>query len=77
MLFSRRKAEIEVLGSTRPSAGASGGVADRQTDSTDRFREARSSDIPLVRYLVSKIRSACVVEGESVVWDDERVMCNM
>ena len=62
MLFSRRKAEIEALGFARLSAGASGGVADRLADSVDCSSDARSSDIPLVRYLVSKIRSACAAE---------------
>ena len=63
MLFLRRKAEIEVLGATRPSAD--GIHTDLGMAGRDRSREGCTSGIPLVRYLVAKIQSACAeLEGQ-------------
>ena len=69
MLFSRRKAEIEVLSAARPAANA---IADLDPGvrvagtRNDHLREGSSSGIPLVRYLLAKIRSACSEAGLGV-----------
>ncbi len=53
MLFSRRKAEIEVLGAVRASRDADPVLG------RDRPAVGGQAGIPLVRYLVAKICAAC------------------
>ncbi|KAH9855196.1 DNA topoisomerase IV alpha subunit [Lenzites betulinus] len=57
MLFSRRKAEIEVLGAVRSATDC---AADLPANRPPRFAEPSNSGIPLLRYLVAKISAACV-----------------
>ena len=69
MLFSRRKAEIEVLSAIKPASsevvdlGIGGGV--------DHTRETGDLEIPLLRYLISKIQLACVEPWEILLHDDD------
>ena len=67
MLFTRRKAEIEVLSAARVSAEH--GVADLGEPSTDRLREPKGSGMPLVLYLVRKIGAACTEVDDLVLLD--------
>ena len=53
MLFPRRKAEIEVLGAASASRDVNQGAG------CDRPIVGGNAGIPLVRYLVVKIRAAC------------------
>lgn len=57
MLFSRRKAEIEVLSVIRSVTDC---TADLPPNRQARFGESSNSGIPLLRYLVAKISAACV-----------------
>ncbi|KAI8993791.1 Spo11/DNA topoisomerase VI subunit A [Trametes punicea] len=58
MLFTRRKAEIEILDFTRPNHTAGLG---RHSESLS--EELSSSGTPLLRYLVAKIPAACKEAG--------------
>ncbi|KAI0645380.1 DNA topoisomerase IV alpha subunit [Trametes meyenii] len=61
MLFARRKAEIEILSTVGPASYAAGpGV-----NGYMRSGEPGSSGIPLLRYLLAKISSACVGAGRT------------
>ncbi|KAI0743783.1 Spo11/DNA topoisomerase VI subunit A [Daedaleopsis nitida] len=62
MLFSRRKAEIEVLSAAKSSAENRVDLAlgaEPGRGRTDHPREVGTSGVPLLRYLVGKIRAAC------------------
>ncbi|KAI0356160.1 DNA topoisomerase IV alpha subunit [Trametes cingulata] len=59
MLFTRRKAEIEVLGAARSADCAADLGVNRHIHSG----EEGNSGIPLLRYLVTKISSACMKAG--------------
>lgn len=64
MLFSRRKAEIEVLGAAAWVCPTAEGVADLVAMDDplrlpDRPQSARGPGTPLLRYLVRKIHQAC------------------
>lgn len=56
MLFTRRKAEIEVLSSVRSTAD---GAADLALNRHGYSGEPSTPGIPLLRYLLAKISSAC------------------
>lgn len=57
MLFSRRKAEIEILANSRCSKDISSSVSENQMSISSSLLEG-TPEIPLIRYLVYKLTTA-------------------